>query len=103
MLPRYRVQVRKQVGLAEGDGEGAYVFRDLELPFAPVPGMVIEDLGGERFRLDEVVWHEGQHRFVVHTQPLRGAAADRPLEAVLAELEAQGWQRNRRTEERTAA
>lgn len=102
MLPRYRVQVRKQVGDGEPEEGGTYVFRDLELPFAPLPGMEIEDLGQELFPLERVVWHEGQHRFVAHAPPHREGPG-RSTEAVLAELEAKGWSRNRRTVEREAA
>lgn len=103
MLPRYRVQIRKHVEPATEEEAGTYVFRDLELPFAPAPGIVIEDLGHERFLLDEVVWHEGQHRFVVCTPPHVEGAGGRTTEKVLAELEENGWQRNRRSAERSAA
>lgn len=106
MLPTYRVQVRRRIETRDEASESLYVFRDVELPFVPLPGLKVEDFDGECFRFGpEVLWREGQHRFIVYVDPnedlLNGAG--RSVDEILSAEEARGWNRNRRTVDRIAA
>lgn len=96
----YRVHLEKLVVGATGS---CVVEREMELPFAPYPGLEIvlgEEDQGET--IAEVVWVARANRFVVVVQPWKDADFDFRLQ--LATLIRQGWSlvdgysRARRTE-----
>lgn len=98
MQPNYRVQIRLEIDPPAAGHEPLYVYRDLELPFVPRPGMVIQDFDGEQIRLaQEIVWRHAQHRFVAYAEP------PEPVSGGVEEYERRGWARNRREQDRTAA
>lgn len=103
MTSRFRVQVRKPIHVPGEGASESYVFRDLELSFAPYAGLRIDDFDGERFEIAEIVWSEGQHRFLAYTPPVVLESPNDSVDTALRQYESRGWTRNRRSVERTAA
>jgi hypothetical protein len=103
MTAGFRVQVRKMIEPKGGDDPEAYVFRDIELQFAPTAGLTVDDFDGERLELTKIIWSEAQHRFLAYTEPVVAGWRSEPIETIIRRYESRGWCRNRRVGERSAA
>ena len=77
--------------LVVGDTGSCYATCDLQLPFAPFPGLrVVLGAEEEGEELVEVTWEVGRQRFVAALRPWEDQPF--PLADQLALLRAQGWQ-----------
>lgn len=111
MLTTYRLQIRKPIHAPGEQSADVYVFRDVELPFLPLPGLRVQDFDGQEYRItDDLVWREGQHRFICYDLPHREDEVaperglhPRPVDEIVADYEARGWKRNQRGVERMRA